>query len=144
MLRLLRVNLPVKQAKTFELDTFSFHPIEFDYTKSNILVGAPGCGKTSYVRSLFPEALFVSHMDQLSGFDSDVHTAIIFDDMSFSHMPRTAQIHILDIEQDRAIHIRYSIAEIPAGVKKFFTSNTEDLFDFCDGAISRRCAIHRI
>jgi len=80
-------------------------------------------------------------MDGLVEFRSDYHEAIIFDDMSFSHMPRTAQIHLLDWDDDRRIHVRYTTVVIPKYTKKIFTSNMLDLFDLNDSAISRRVEI---
>lgn len=82
--------------------------------------------------------LVVSHMDQLSEYSPDKHAGILFDDMDFKHMPRSAQIHIADYDQDRAIHVRYTCAVIPAGTLKVCTSNYRDVF-LEDSAIQRRC-----
>lgn len=133
-----------KKFRTFPLESFPFHPIIFEEGYAHVLVGPSGCGKTSYLKSLFPEALFVSHMDDLTQFDSDMHSAIIFDDMSFTHMPRTAQIHVVDYDDDRSIHVRYQTAFIPAGTKKFFTTNIREIFDLEDAAIKRRVKVHTI
>lgn len=131
---------------TFDLSTFPFHDAigELDASTSHHFVGLSGIGKTSYLRSRYPGALIVSHMDDLTRFVPDEHEAIIFDDMSFSHMPRSAQIHILDVSDDRSIHVRYQTAFIPAGTLKFFTSNYEDIFLTTDRAINRRLTVHRI
>lgn len=82
----------------------------------------------------------VSHMDQLKDYDATVHDGILFDDMSFKHMPRTAQIHIADMDDDRYIHIRYATAYIPKGTLKIATTNVRDIFDD-DAAIKRRCHV---
>ncbi len=129
---------PKKQRVVYELSSFKFHPVVFTPGYSYILYGPSGVGKTSYMRSLLPTALFVSHMDDLGRFEATVHEAIVFDDMSFTHLPRTAQIHIVDFDDDRSLHIRYKTAFIPAGTRKFFTSNFEDIFDLADAAIARR------
>lgn len=114
----------------------------FLYDKSVILWGAAGIGKTEYAKYLLPNALFVSHMDDLGGFNSH-YDGIIFDDMSFIHLPRTAQIHVLDIDNQRSIHIRYKTATIPAHTKKIFLTNEIDgrIVDLLDEAIARRCEV---
>lgn len=132
-----------REVVTFPLDSFTFS-LDFCEGTSHVVIGPSGCGKTSYARSCFPKALFCSHMDDLGKFDADRHEAIIFDDMGFSHMPRTAQIHLVDWDDDRSIHIRYKTAFIPRGTMKVFTSNTDDVFDLYDAAIKRRVTVHRV
>lgn len=135
-----RVERPV-----FALESFGWS-IEFDWDYSHILWGESGIGKTCYARAVLPGALLVSHMDDLARFDPDVYTGIIFDDMSFLHMPRTGQIHLVDQDDPRSIHIRYACARIPEKTKKIFTTNEEDgkVFDLEDGAIKRRVKVHHI
>jgi hypothetical protein len=110
--------------------------------KSTIFHGAAGIGKTEYAKYLLPNALFVSHLDDLGGFNED-YEGIIFDDMSFVHLPRTSQIHLVDMENDRSIHIRYKTATIPARTPKIFLTNEAGghIFDINDAAIMRRLEI---
>lgn len=122
------------------MDSFTWADFEFKADKFNIMVGPSGCGKTSYVKSKYPKILLVSHMDQLGTYDKDVHEGILFDDMAFQHMPRTAQIHIADMDDDRYIHIRYGMAFIPKGTLKICTTNIKDIFTE-DAAIRRRCHV---
>lgn len=112
-------------------------PASFTWSQSLVLTGVSGIGKTEWAKSMFPNPLFVSHMDDLRHFDANWHGGIIFDDMGFNHMPRTAQIHIVDIDNPRSIHVRYGVAHIPAGTKKVFTTNVNDIFSI-DAAINRR------
>lgn len=107
------------------------------HRKSLIIQGPPGCGKTNWakIHALKP-ALFVSHLDRLKDFKVGVHRSIIFDDLDFHHLPRTSQIHLVDRENPRDIHIRYCVAHIPAGVQKIFTCNHEPFTR--DDAIRRR------
>lgn len=114
---------------------------------SIILWGHSGIGKTQFALALLgPKVLFVSHIDDLAKFDSLYHTGIIFDDMNFDHIPRSAQIHIVDQDQPRSIHCRYKCASIPAHTPKIFTTNVENgnIFLIGDPAIKRRISIHHL
>lgn len=113
--------------------------------KSIVVVGPSGCGKTTWCKWRCPKpALWVRHIDVLRSFRPGYHKCIVFDDMSFTHMPPTAQIHLVDWQDSSHIHCRYGHATIPEGTLRFFTCNT---FPFAtDGpeslAINRR--IHLI
>ena len=107
--------------------------------KAIVVLGDSGIGKTSWVRSWFANALFVSHIDELGSLN-DEHDGVIFDDMDFRRWPRTSQIHLVDCDYDRAIHIRYQVAIMPAELPRVFTGN-EYMFEE-DAAIDRR--VHKI
>lgn len=112
---------------------------QYDFSSgcSLILEGPSGCGKTTWAKYFSPKpSLFVTHLDVLRQFRPGFHQSIIFDDMQFSHLPRETQIHLLDTENPRAIHVRYGTATIPAGVVKIFTCNQPIFLD--DPAIRRR------
>lgn len=112
------------------LETLSLHT-----SKSIVLVGSPGCGKTTWAKINAPKpALFVTHFDVLREFKD--HKCIIFDDMDFKHLPRTSQIHLVDMENTRAVHRRYGITIVPAGTLKIFTANEFPFIE--DPAIQRR------
>lgn len=85
--------------------------------------GRTGTGKTQRALAAFNNPLQVSHMDDLGHFDPALFDGIVFDDMSFVHLPVTAMIHLLDWDCDRSIHIRYKTAVIPKHTRKIFTSN---------------------
>lgn len=128
------------------LDSFpeAWRPLStFDFRTSLILRGLPNIGKTEFAKTILPGALMVSHMDDLSMFDPSFHAGIIFDDMEFTHIPRSAQIHLVDIDNDRSIHIRYQTAFIPKNTKKIFTTNLDDIF-LDDSAINRRISKHHL
>lgn len=115
-------------------------PELFTWDKTLILVGDSGIGKTEWAKSLMINPLFVTHIDDLKRFDCNEHGGIIFDDMSFTQIPRTAAIHLVDNDNPRSIHIRYGRAEIPQGTKKIITSNLHEIFpEDTTGAIARRC-----
>lgn len=92
--------------------------------RSIVILGPAGIGKTTYaIKNCLKPALLVSHMDTLSKFKIGYHKSIIFDDVDINHLPLTAQIHLVDREKPRCIHMRYTTALIPAGVQKIFTAN---------------------
>lgn len=108
---------------------------------SIILLGPTGCGKTTWaIKHSIKPSLLVSHIDQLKQFKPNFHKSIIFDDMDFTHWPRTSQIHLVDYDQPRAIHIRYGIINIPKEIQKIFTCNEFPLAT--DTAINRRIKIY--
>lgn len=109
--------------------------------KTTVVLGPSGCGKTSWAkRQCIKPCLWVRHMDVLRSFRAGYHRSIIFDDMSFAHLPREAQIHIVDSHEESHMHCRYGVAKIPAGVQKIITANYYPFI--LDSAIERR--VHKI
>lgn len=126
----------------YSLESFGFPTTIWDPSTcatTLILTGATGIGKTQLAKALLPEALMVSHMDKLRDYKTGYH-GIIFDDMSFNHLHREAQIHLVDLGEDRQIHVRYGVAEIPAGTPRIITTNLEpaQVIGWLDPAIKRR------
>lgn len=115
-----------------------------DWSKSHIIVGETGIGKTEYAKRHFPGGcLMISRVDELKKFDPTVHEGIVFDDMEFMRLTREEQIHLVDIDEDRTIGNRYVDAFIPAGTKKIFTCNRLPIFsDFPE--INRRVEVHKL
>jgi len=111
--------------------------IDAEDRRSHLIIGPSGIGKTTWaLREANKPALLVTHMDTLKSVTKD-HKSIIFDDMSFIHIPREAQIQLVDRDLPRSIHVRYGTANIPAGIQKIFTANVP-IFDTSDEAIRRR------
>jgi len=108
--------------------------------KATILIGPTGIGKTTWATIHIPKpALLISHMDDLKLFSNQIHNGLIFDDMNFTHLPLQAQIHLVDFDQPRSIHVRYTCAHIPAETHKIFTCNH---YPFTEHpAIARRCIL---
>lgn len=112
--------------------------------KSLVFVGPAGCGKTTAAKLYAPKpALFVTHLDILKQFRPEYHKSIIFDDISFAHLPRETNIFLADRQDARAIHIRYGVATIPAGIFKWFTGNRFP-FQTNDSAIERRIEVFNL
>lgn len=115
-------------------------------SSSIIIWGKAGTGKTEFAKALMPGALLVSHLDDLRLFEKEKYSGIIFDDMCFTHLPRTSQIHLVDSDNGRSIHCRYQTAWIPRNTKKIFTTNEQngEVVDLNDPAIARRCRCFRV
>lgn len=99
-----------------------FNGPELDLRKPCIIIGPTNIGKTGFAKSHFTNPLLVSHIDDLQTLDKD-HDGIIFDDNNYTHWPPTSIIHLVDIEEDRSIHNRYTNARLPRGTKRIFTHN---------------------
>lgn len=100
------------------------------------VIGPSGCGKTTWAKSVCPKpALWVRHIDDLRKLSVE-HKSIIFDDMDFTHWPRTSQIHLVDQYEQSSINVRYGTVSIPAGMPRIFTGNVP-MFS-SDTAIDRR------
>lgn len=110
---------------------------------SLLLSGRSGIGKTHYALAHFKCPLLVSHIDDLKKLSPD-HDGIVFDDMSFKHMPIEGVIHLVDYELERSIHCRYGTITIPAHTHKIFTHNTLNPF-YNEGMVNsdQREAIER-
>lgn len=92
--------------------------------KALVLVGPPGCGKTSWAKKHCPKpALFIRHLDSLAQLRPE-HKCIIFDDLEFLHLPVATQKFLTDCTDLAEIHIRYKIGRIPPRMPRIFTANT--------------------
>lgn len=112
----------------FSLADFNHPGVLFPSTNSTLVWGPSNVGKTAFVKAHFLNPLFCTHMDDLKNFKKYDHDAIIFDDMSFHHMPIETVIHLVDTDNPSSIHCRHRTATIPAGVIKVFTHNTPNPF----------------
>lgn len=109
--------------KRTDHETYEWEPLKD--IKSVILMGTTGIGKSQYAlwSKHFKNPLVVSHIDRLKDYNNEIHDGIIFDDMEFNHLPRVAQIHMLDWDIERDIHVRYGCVHIPKHTRKIFTCN---------------------
>lgn len=90
---------------------------------STIVVGRPGCGKTTWAKLTAPKpALFIRHLDSLSDLQP-WHQSIVFDDLDFKHLPPPTQKFLVDTADVAEIHIRYRVARIPPGLTRIITAN---------------------
>lgn len=109
---------------------------------TEVLIGPPNCGKTQFALAHFNQPLLVSHLDDLKRFDPTNHDGIVFDDIDFKHLPRTAQIHLTDWSCDRSIHARFVCSKIPKHTRKIVCCNEYPFSD--DTAIASRVTVTEV
>lgn len=112
----------------YPLEAFAHVPLQFSDKHATLVWGGSGLGKTAFVKAHFKNPLFLTHIDRIKDFKSSFHDCIIFDDMSFRHMPPETVIHLLECDNDSDIHIRYGTAHLPSRIVKVFTHNTPNPF----------------
>lgn len=112
----------------YSLADFNHPGLHFPNNMATLVWGPSNVGKTAFVKAHFINPLFCTHIDKLKEYKRYEHDAIIFDDMSFHHMPPETVIHLLETDNSASIHCRHRVAEIPAGVIKVFTHNTSNPF----------------
>ena len=122
---------------SFRLVDFpNWEPVE-DWSKSVVLSGPPGAGKTEWALAHFNNPMLVSERDQLLEYQPDEHDGIVFDDVDFTQDTREFNITLADQTMPRGVRCRYRTVTIPKGTKKFFVGNTPTLM-IDDAAVARR------
>jgi hypothetical protein len=121
--------------------------LEWDPSEKSLhIVGESGTGKTEWAKSyvvhkLEKTYLRVTHLDGLKKYAGE--DIIIWDDLSFNHIPRETAIHIAEVKNARDIHCRHSVASIPPGIGNIFLSNQAFIWPTDNyGAIERRVQIY--
>lgn len=135
--------LAVKRKRPdFNIEDFDIDFI-WNRDKTLILWGPTNMGKTSLAKALLPDALLVGHKDKLKLYEEGEYNGIIYDDMSFLHWPREAQLHLVDYEQERDIDVKHSMVTIPAKTPKIMTTNKmpAEMILANDPAIARRIQV---
>lgn len=113
--------------------------------KATILWGASGLGKTEYALGHFERPLLINDADDLKDVVWDDYDGVVFDDMSFLHWPREAQIHFVNVGKNRTVRCRYFNAALARGVKMVFTTNNINGAIFLkDAAIKRRVSVYQV
>lgn len=139
------VNLP-KDTTEFTLADYPNWTPFTDWSKSHILWGPAGLGKTNFALAHFRNGKLITDIDDLKDFDPSEHDGLVFDDMCFLHIPENCQIHIVDITNNRSIRCRNSNGFIPAYTKKIFCTNAEDgaIVQLGNPAIARRVTVTEV
>jgi hypothetical protein len=92
-----------------------------------ILVGQSDFGKTqaisAYLKFLDHRVLRVSNIDTLKSFDSNLHTAIIFDDFNWTKINRAAKIQLFDKDTVSDVKVIYGLSRIKPETLKIIICN---------------------
>lgn len=131
------MSAPIREEHVFP---FTGEAIDIPEGQSLLVVSGTNQGKTEWAKSfvkfhLNKTYLRVTHIDHLKKYCGEDY--IIWDDCDFNHLPRTTQIHIAEVRNERQIHCRHTVANIPPGIINIFLANV-DPFSMQDEAISRR------
>ena len=88
-------------------------------TKSLILYGRTGTGKTELAKSIFKHLgrkyLLIRDKNVLGHHSITSDTGLIFDDLSLKNESREVKIHHFDIENESQIRILYKVVIIQIG-----------------------------
>lgn len=122
---------------TYSLDQFKEPPIT-DWTKTIILHGPAGIGKTQYALAHFKNPLLMNHNEDLRKFKPKKHDGIVFDDMSFEGLEREVQLAFVENELPKTFSVKFGDVTIPGGTKKIMTTNRLNFILCGDAAIDRR------
>lgn len=104
--------------------------------KSLVVHGLSGSGKTNYILALLTskgrKVLFVTHKEDLAKFDPKLHDTILFDDVNFFSQFKTREeiIALVDVLFPRTFKVLYQAVNIPQGIWRIFTTNSNPLFPF--------------
>lgn len=134
-----QMTMKKREEKYYTFGSYDIMPADWDMEQQSLhLQGEPGTGKTEFVKSWLNHHgytyLRVTHLDGLKKYRGE--DFIMFDDVSFMHLPRETQIHLCEVKNSADIHCRHTVAHIPAGTKKIFLSNYGIFTN--DPAINRR------
>lgn len=140
------LSVPVHQEYT--LSQFIAAPV--DLTTSVLIYGPTKMGKTHFALAHFTNPLLVRHMDDFANLSSK-NDGIVIDELEFRHLPSfAALINLTDLKFKCSVHVRYTVAHIPAGMRRIFTAMRPDIFEI-DGltsdqraAIARRVRTYRV
>lgn len=113
----------------YSLDQFTFPRIgEDEWDKHYHFWGPADTGKTQFALAHFKKPLYVRHVDKLADFYGGQYDGIVVDEVNFSHWPISSVINLLNKKDPAHVHIRYTVAVLPAEVKIIFCSNEEFIF----------------
>lgn len=126
----------------YDMSEFTKPPIPMEHLKAcaHIVWGGQGLGKTQWSLAHFRNPLLVSNVEEIKRFNPIKHDGIVFDEASFTHMPREIQIAWIDQEIRRGLRVCHGYKSIPKRTPKIFVTNIDQgqCFDLLAEGIRRR------
>lgn len=134
--------------KKYTINMFTNYDWMFNWNHEKytlVLKGESGYGKTQFFLTMANKPLLCSDINDLKNIEKDTDL-IIFDDMTFKKWEEQKVIHLLDLECDRSINIKYSTAKIPKGLPRVILTNKDwnDIFPSEEKQLTRRCFYHEL
>lgn len=115
---------------------------------THIFVGKTALGKTAYACAHFKNPVMISDRQDFKKIKRETDGMII-DDMSFNMWNPSNLLHLVDIEYDRTINVKYGSVNVPKDLPRIITINSlsnfwpENINHEQRAAISRRICIHK-
>lgn len=129
-----------KQDPPIDPDSFNIPLLPIPKDRCMLFYGPSTLGKTEYAKAHFKNPLFVKKIEQLRELEPE-HDGIVFDDMSFKHMPAEERLAILERRNPTCIHARYSNIPLDPYPPRIFTHNNNDIFFGPQDTEAQTCAI---
>lgn len=134
---------PLQYEHRYTLDKFTKEPLNFEGdTKSYVLIGATGIGKTQWAMAHFKNPAIVTNKSSLANI-STRNDGIVFDDYSFTMCNPDTVLHYADTEIEKTHDVKYGKVTIGRGVPRIFCLNSEDQFFPSNCAEEQKAAIKR-
>ena len=111
----------------YDISKFNREAKDFGEDKTLIFVGPTGIGKTAYALAHFQNPILISDRQDF-GKVTPQTDGLVIDDMSFNKWNPTNLIHLVDVEYDRTINVKYGSARLRAGLRRIITVNSMELF----------------
>ena len=134
----------------FSPDDFNIPLFPISKTKTLVLVGPTGFGKTQFALAHFKHPLRVTNKQDWARFREGITDGIVLDDMHFNTWLPNTILHTVDVENAVTQDIKYSSVRIPAGTPRIICINSdkelypEGIAPEKKAAIARRLEYHQI
>lgn len=112
-------------APLYEMSQFNKHAIT-DFSKTVVLIGPTGVGKTQYALAHFKNPLLIRDKNDYIRYNR--HTdGLIFDDLSFISWNAMTFLHMVENETPITQDVKFGHVRIRAKIPKFILVNSEEL-----------------
>lgn len=111
----------------YELSEFTQKEIIIPENKAALFIGPTGIGKTQFALAHFKSPVKITNNEDYGRIGPQTD-GIVLDDLNFSQWSAMTMLHLTDVESPYTISIKYGSARIPAGMKRIFIVNDEELF----------------
>lgn len=121
---------PQEYVRQYEPEEFTVRQLDFSDPKTPktvLVVGPTGIGKTQWCLSHFQRPVIVSNPSAMCKINAEAD-GVVFDDFVQHNFAPASLLNLCDSDKAAVVNIKYSHAEIPADMPRFFCLNSEGLF----------------